>query len=307
MMLSYYEFTPYENINYFRSVSKFLSLPLLNFGSIAVFAVLGMFFISKSDRSWAAPLYVFVIVYFISLLPFLPLARYRLAMVPFLIIFAAYSIVNISEAIRLRKGKYLLKYAFLFLPVFIITNSDIMLAYSKSFSRPDYYKGRAYMAMGDTAKALTSLDEALHKHTNDADIYEARGDVFQQLGELNNSEVNYKKALEIESDFPEAMEKLAIVYAKKDDLDKAIELLEKTLSSFPVEYASTHVNLATCYTLKGDTEGAKEELERALKLEPDNLQALYKIAELYERSGDPKAAEFRARFDEISQKYSEKL
>jgi tetratricopeptide (TPR) repeat protein len=282
MTWNYYEFAPYENINYFRKKSTFLSMPLLNFGSIAAFSVLGMFFISRGSAKKAAPLYLFIIVYLVSLLPFLPLSRYRLLLVPFLIIFASSALINLYEAALNRKWAHLVKSLVLLIPVLVITNSSVMLAFSESFSRPYYHEGRAYLLEGNTDKALVSLNRALEKHPKDADIYETLGDVFLKLDELNRAEVSYRKALEVEDEFPEAMEKLAVVYAKKGEIDRAIGILKKALSSFPVEYASTHINLATCYSLKGDNESARKELERALVLDPDNPQAIYKLEALQE-------------------------
>jgi tetratricopeptide (TPR) repeat protein len=152
-----------------------------------------------------------------------------------------------------------------------------MQARLESFNRPYYDEGKAYLEAGEPAEALTSFKKALKTRPEDADIYEGMGDAFLKMEDLDKAEENYKKALEIEPEFLEAMEKLGIVYGKKGDLDKAIFTFKKILSSFPVEYASTHINLATAYFLKGDNETAKKELERALYLEPDNRKALYRL------------------------------
>ncbi|MFQ5952927.1 MAG: tetratricopeptide repeat protein [Candidatus Omnitrophota bacterium] len=280
VLLNYYEFAPYESINYFREKSPFLSVLLLNFGSIAAFSIFGMLLAWGSYKREAAPIYLFAGLYFLALLPFPPLARYRLPLVPFLIVFASYCMLDFFDAAREKRWGYLSLCAVLFLPVFILTNTNPTVASLKNYSRPYYHEGRAYLAEGETGKALASLERALYMRPNDADIYEALGDVFFQRGDLKKAEMSYKKALEIESDFPEALEKLGVVYGRQGDLDKAIATFKQVLSSFPVEYASTHINLATCYSLKGDKERARRELERALELDPEDPRALYKLTEL---------------------------
>ncbi|MGB3242342.1 MAG: tetratricopeptide repeat protein [Candidatus Omnitrophota bacterium] len=298
MLLNYYEFAPYESINFFRKKSSFLSLPLLNFGLVAAFALLGMFFAWKRRAREALPLGLFAIVYFISLLPFPPLARYRLPVAPFLIIFAAYCMLDFYEALRGKKWKYLATCAAFFLPVFFLTNTNLLYPYLDSFSRPYYHEGKAYLQADEPGKALSSFEKALKKHPADADIYEGLGDAYFRLNDPGKAEASYKKALEIEPEFLEAMEKLGVVYGKMGDLNKAIITFQRVLSSFPVEYANTHVNLATAYSLKGDTKSQRKELERAVEMEPDNLKALYKLTELYERINAPEAPRFRKRLDE---------
>jgi tetratricopeptide (TPR) repeat protein len=280
ILLNGYEFAPYESLSYFRERSTFLSLPFPGFGFIVPFAIGGMLLVKRRFREQALLLYLFAIIYFISLLPFPPLARYRLPITPFLIVFASYCILDFFDAFREKKWKYLSKCACLFLPVFLLTNINPMRADLENFSRPYYHEGGAYLKAGEPKKALVSLEKALAKHPDDADIYEALGDAFFRLDDLARAEASYKQALEIEPEFPEAMEKLGVVYGKKGELDKAIATFKKVLSLFPVEYASTHVNLATSYSLKGEKKKAQEELKRALELDPDNPRALYKLQQL---------------------------
>jgi tetratricopeptide (TPR) repeat protein len=303
MLFNYYEFAPYESINYFRNKSAFLSLPLVNFGWIIPFAVLGMLFAGRNFKKEAMPLYIFIFFYFLSLLPFPPLARYRLPVVPLLMIFAAYCMLNFFDAFRLGRWKYLLGCMALFFPLAVFTNTNPGLVYLESFNRPYYHEGRAYLEAGELDKAQADLEKAQQRRPFDADVYEAMGDLFFQRGELEKAETNYKKALQVEEDFPEAMEKLGVVYGKKGELDKAIATFKLIQSSFPVEYASTHINLAACYMLKGDAGAAKSELQKALELEPENLKALYRLTELAEKENDPDAPALRRRLNELLKRY----
>jgi len=95
------------------------------------------------------------------------------------------------------------------------------------------------------------------------------------------------------------MEKLAIVYAQQGNLNEAVKILQKILISFPTERATTHINLAACYSKMEDTVSAKKELEKALALDPENIQALYLLAEICEKTGDPRAEGLHRKLDGI--------
>jgi tetratricopeptide (TPR) repeat protein len=84
-----------------RGFSRVLRLPLLRYGAIAPFALLGL---ALAAPRWRAlfPLYAMVAVFLGSALSFFVLARYRIGGVPVLLVFAAYAAVWIFDALRAR-------------------------------------------------------------------------------------------------------------------------------------------------------------------------------------------------------------
>ncbi|MBL7155951.1 MAG: tetratricopeptide repeat protein [Candidatus Omnitrophica bacterium] len=298
VLWNYYEFSPRENINYFRKKSPFLSLPLFNFGSIAAFSILGMVLAWRRKSQKLMPLYLFVFTYEASLLLFMPLSRYRLPVAPFLIIFAAYSVNHLVDYFYKRQRSALFQYAALFVPLFILTNTNVIRGYLDDFSRPLYHEGLAYLRQtGDASAALTYLKKALMENPKDPDIYETIGTAYQSLGDLSKAESSYKKALKLESRFQGAINKLGVVYAKQGKYEEAKNLFEKAVSSFPVEPANAHINLGSLYQNHGDCQMAEKEYCRALFLEPDNLQALYRLGKLYDKTQNPKKDEIWKRFN----------
>lgn len=101
LLWNQYEFSPRENINHFRKKSGFLSMPLFGFGFVAAFSILGFLLAGRrtgQTKIW--PLGCFVAAYHLSIMPFAPYARYRLPLVPFLIVFAAYGIIECFGYLR---------------------------------------------------------------------------------------------------------------------------------------------------------------------------------------------------------------
>ena len=290
VLCNYYEFSPRECINFFRKESIFLSLPLFNFGYIFAFAILGILEARRKRVKDATIIYLFAITYGISLLPFMPLARYRLPIVPFFIIFASYGIFLTFDLIRQKKNKEFITYAIFILPLIILTNTNPMLKYLGNFSRPNYHSALMYLRVNDPTNAIFQLKEAITKHPKDPDIYEALGDAYFKSGKLKNAEKAYLKALVLEEKFPKALNKLGVVYAQMGDTKKAKELFIKAISSFPTDMPELHINLGNCYRIEGNVGVAEKEYKRALYFAPNNLQALYRLATLYEENGNKEAA-----------------
>ena len=290
ILCNYYEFSPRESINFFRQESRFLSLPLFNFGYIFAFAILGMLEAGRKRLKDTSIIYLFAISYAVSVLPFMPLARYRLPIVPFFIIFAAYGIFLIFDLVRQKKNKEFITYAIFLLQLLILTNTNPMRSYLASFSRPNYHSALMYLRIDDPANAIVQLKKAISKHPKDPDIYEALGDAYFKSGKPKSAKAAYLKALVLEEKNPKALNKLGVVYAQMGDTKKAKELFIKAISSFPTDMPELHINLGNCYRMEGNMAVAEKEYKRALHFAPNNLQALYRLATLYEESGNKKAA-----------------
>ena len=85
---------------------------------------------------------------------------------------------------------------------------------------------------------------------------------------------------------------LADARRKNGDLDRAIELCENGLKTYP-DYASAHVILGKCYYDKGATERARAEFQRVLELDSENLVALKFMGDiLYAEDKHDEAAEY---------------
>jgi len=296
VLLNYYEFSPRENINYFRKRSWFLSFPLFTFGFISALSILGIIIARRNFRKNVMPLYLFAGAYFLSLMPFPPYARYRIPLAIPLIIFASFAINEIFVYARSREWGKLIPSVIVLVPLFVFTNTNLIRGYLQSFSRPLYYQGRARLRMGDSPEALEDLKIALSRHPADPDIYDAIGDAYREMGEYERAKENYEHVLKLGRSCPEVIEKIGVIYAQQGLVDRAKERFFYVLENFPTEYASTHINLGTCFDIEERYADAEEEYKRALTLSPDNIQALYKLAALYDRIHDPRGEEIRQQY-----------
>ncbi len=83
-------------------VSRVLRLPLLSFGVIGPLGILGLLLTLLRGRPALLPL--FTLTYVVSLLPFFVTARYRLPLVPPLLVLTAEALCWMEQALRERRG-----------------------------------------------------------------------------------------------------------------------------------------------------------------------------------------------------------
>jgi len=99
---------------------------------------------------------------------------------------------------------------------------------------------------------------------------------------ISEAEENFKKAIELKTDYAPALFQLAMVYQLRGEEEKMIEELEKakTIAFSDVGIA---FQLGLVYYQKNDFEKAKAELERAVSLNPNYANALYFLGLTYDK------------------------
>ena len=106
LFLNHYEIPNVDN-KYFvqHRYAPTLKRMVVGFGVVVPLALVGMILSIRRRERWrvAIPYAAFVMLYLISVLPFFVTARYRIAVVPFLIVFAAVGLWRLTTAIRKRE------------------------------------------------------------------------------------------------------------------------------------------------------------------------------------------------------------
>jgi 4-amino-4-deoxy-L-arabinose transferase-like glycosyltransferase len=196
-----YFFNAYEvpnNRNYYFSkrFSFLLNVPLVTFGAVLPFALLGMIVLRRSWRHHAL-FYGFFFAHFIALITFFVNGRYRLVVVPVLLLYAAVSFQWIY--LQMRQKKFL---------SLVISAVGILLLYSITYSsvprigyRANYYNlGNAYRDLGQPEKALACYDESVKISRTFYHGYFNKGKLLAQLGRSEEARTVLNKALKLARD-----------------------------------------------------------------------------------------------------------
>ena len=171
------------------------------------------------------------------------------------------------------------------------------------FMPPYYVLARIYLSDKSADKAIAQYQSALEANPNQSGAHMLLAIIYDTQKNTDNSEKHYRAALKINPDFAPAANNLAFNLADQDkNIDEALQLARLAKEKLPDDpnvmdtlgwvyykkglYDSAigefsdcltkladnpvvNYHLGMAYYKKGDTAKAKEQLEKALSLQPD--------------------------------------
>ena len=131
------------------------------------------------------------------------------------------------------------------------------------------------------------------------------GTVFEELGQLDNAEASYRKALEIKPELAEAHSNLGNVLRGLGRFDEALASYHRALEIKP-DYAEAHYNLGNALRSLGQLNEAVASYVRALEIKADFAEAHYNLGNTLHDLGQlDDAVEFFQRALAIKPTYAE--
>jgi tetratricopeptide (TPR) repeat protein len=212
------------NINYplSRKLVPVLRFPFFSFGLVSPFAIMGLALSSRRPiHGLLGHFFVFagtvsVVIFFIS-------ARYRLPVVPFLIVLAAWGLWWIFEKVKAGQWKATTMSLVLLFLFFVGVNKDV-----KSLVDPEQGKkshlnnlGLAHIHMGDMERGVRQLKDALEIDPGFAPTHYNLGVAFYEMRQLKQATFHYTRALELDPSHAKAHYNLGLVLAQEDNLTEA--------------------------------------------------------------------------------------
>ena len=153
-----------------------------------------------------------------------------------------------------------------------------------------YFLGSANVARGDLSKALSLFTELLQKKPHDAILNYAVGAVYYLQAKYPEAESSLKQSLAAQPDQVAAAYYLALTYDAIGDDDQAVPVFRDLLKSHP-QHAPSYVKLGGILFREHQYEEARQDLERAVALDPGSVEAHYQLGLLLRRLGKTADAE----------------
>ncbi|MEI8176117.1 MAG: glycosyltransferase family 39 protein [Candidatus Omnitrophota bacterium] len=227
-----YEISDVLDIHLFiKKFAPILQLPLFTFGIIFPFACLGMLLsFKKRSEPLIALLYLLIVSHMISVLLYFVNGRYRLPIVPYLMIFAAIGLIWTCTRLWKKEFMKLLAFVPLLAGTLFFENIHFMVTGQESF-------------------------------------YNNLGVAYKRKNMLVEAEREYKEALRIRPDYITPHFNLGILYQEKGDLQKAEEEFKITLSLNPAQFKAYN-KLADIDLVRGDRHSAFSRLTKSLAINP---------------------------------------
>ena len=281
-----YFFIQKTYLKYFIFKLPFFQFP---FGILLPLSLLGVWYAYKQKKDISL-LLLFLVTYSASFIAFFICSRYRLGIIPFLIILAGYSIISLMAKIREGGVRYFISFLILFVPIFLFFNGNLFKL-KQSNPALDYltlagaeYEGENY------EKAIYYLHRALHYNRDYAEALTLLGSIYKRMGKLDQAISYFKNAMNSDPKQPEPYLNLGNIYAEMGDLDMARKYYNKAIEHDPYS-ARAYNNLGNIYFSYGNFNRALYYYKKASKLEPNYPSPLYHMGFIYLKLGDTQKAE----------------
>ncbi len=325
-----------KEIHYTRLNSEVLRRIPGNFPAALSLALLGLIAFlrgaagRKSGGEVVALVAVFIGFYFLSALPFAAAARYRVPVIPGLLLFGACGIDGLIGLVSRREfvevGVWVVALLALYgLATVELTgyepspakwHYDRALAYSARGDRPaareeyrlalevepDFAEARANLAAllleaGRHGEAIEEYREAIKAGVARAETYSSLGVALEREGRSREAASAYLTALRFNPDYKEAHYNLALLRQKAGRTEEAVEGYRQAIRIDPA-YAEAHNNLANLLAGRGETEVALAHYRLAIRFRPGLANAHGNLANVLAGQG---------KFDEAVEHYREAL
>jgi len=297
-----FEISNNQDIYFFRRYSSLIRILPLGFWLIGPLGLVGMVLSSQKWKNALLPI-LFVFSYMLTVVMFFVTARFRLPVIPFLIIFSSFALVWLWEKLSTRELRNLALFFLLLFPFLILTNSNAYHLSVGDFSQAHFSLGNVHLKAGKLDLALEEYDLALERNPNLARAHLNKGIVFLRKKEYDKAEEEFHHELKINPDEDKAYNNLSAVYRLQGLYDQAVGAAQKAvrLKSY---YPEAYMNLGLAYQNEGNYEEAKEALSLGIKNIPLFLEANLLLGEILQEEGkwDSAMAEYQKILDQSSAK-----
>lgn len=275
---------------FFLKVAPILNLYFLVFGVIAPFALLGLV-LSWKRRSRIFLIYFFIGGYIFSIVLYFINSRYRLPLIPFLLIFAAYSFYWWWE--KIKAGRWIsvaisiggLAGFILWVNPQLITKPRFVLNMGAGYN----HLGAYYSRKGDLDRALVEFTEALRLEPYRAEAHYNLSNIQFKMGDLDNAEVGYREAIKRNPYYDSAHLALAMVHERKGETEKArykyLEIIKNLPSNIRAYLGLTRLLLTT-----NRPDEAVQILNQAISVQPNYPEFYLYLGAAQEKRGDRDAS-----------------
>lgn len=208
-----------------------LSFP---FGLIGPLSLIGLYTTWRSRSMSISIIRLYALTYVLSVVLFFVAARYRMPVLPILILFASVGGLGIYGRVREGLGWTSSKILWIFAALILVFNL-----------------------------------RAAADQTRDAQLQFDLGEVYLRKGSYELAAAHAQKALQLEPTYNYARHNLAVALFNLGALDRAMVEGEQTVRENP-QRADTHALLGRTYAKQGDSQRAEQAFLRALDIDPSS-------------------------------------
>ena len=148
-----------------------------------------------------------------------------------------------------------------------------------------------YYRLGNLDDALRRAEQAIKEDKDNPRAYYVIAVIYQKMGEVSRAEENFKRSLELSPKNPDILNAYGTFYCSQRRYAEAQTQFAKAIENplYTNPWMSM-TNAGTCAATAGDSAQAEAHFRKALAANPRFGPALFKMAEIEFKRGNPKAA-----------------
>lgn len=263
------------NFDFMRSVAPALWLMPLTFGLVAPLGLYG--FVTASARRFVSRpalvlLCLLVVVPMSTVIPFFVADRYRVPVVPPLMVAGACGLLSIWRMLAVRLTR---RRACLHLACVLLAGLAMAAPLRQDDTSRDYWMmARAYMKQEEPMLAAANYQRAIAISPDDPLLHNGLGVVYQRIGQPDRAEDEYRTAVRLSPGLVLPRKNLGLILmrhgaARADQAYENLVIAEKAEPD-SVEVARA---MAALLMYRGDAAGAGERAQKVLRMAPGDPAA----------------------------------
>lgn len=269
MFWSWYEWPDAVDYYWMQGLSPVYRLPLVEFGTVSLLALAGLWLVRKDLRPFA-PALLFALGWMLSTVIFFLFSRYRLPVVPALLPLAAIPCVRVAEVLQQERRPWRRVQAALLVAAFLLPH---LPWFEPRMDLVHYNLGRLAEERGDPAAAHENYKAAFILDPKSFLACMNLGNLAARRGDWPTALRFYQRAEAIEPRSDDVASNLGGVWLALGDLEQAERSLDRALALNPQNLPALH-NKALLLARRGDLDGARELNRRLLEIAPENPAGL---------------------------------
>jgi 4-amino-4-deoxy-L-arabinose transferase-like glycosyltransferase len=226
-----YEVSNNRDLTMFFRENPILHFNPINFALIFSLFIIGLILliVNRHITSHLIFLLIFIITYVAIISFFFINARFKLPIIPLIIIFTPYAITNIANISWRRHWKSfmiilalgIISYSFSISNFFQLKKDDTA---NGSFNMANYY-----LYKGEYSRAISLYHQILASTNNYSSANLNLGSTFLKIGNIDSAKYYFNRELEIFPDNAKALSNLASIFYLKEDYDTARRLADQAI------------------------------------------------------------------------------
>lgn len=280
-----FELANNKDIYFFGRMSPlFRSLSWLHFGVITPLAFVGAWVARR--RKGASLLILFLFSYMGSVLLFFINARYRLPIIPVIIIFSSAGALWLWDRARDRRWRPLVVGLLVVAAVAVFVNVDFYGTHVGDRAQTHNTLGLSHAWAGRYDRAVAEYRKAVELSPGYAKAHNNMGISLGRLGRTNEALAAYAHAAELDPELASARNNIGTLFMSRGDLVEAAAWFREALERDPWMHEARY-NLGSALARLGKLEDAEEQLRLAIQANPDFKEAWNDLAVVLEDTGRP--------------------